>query len=518
MQGHRSRCGTSRRGFLRGAVGAASMLGGTGLGFLAQLRPVSADEAKLPTSLVRLGNGIEPTVRLLEETPREKLLEEVAARIKGGLSYRELLAALQLAGVRNVQPRPAVGFKFHAVLVINSAHLASLASPDSDRWLPIFWALDRFKSAQAETAKGTGWRMGAVDESKVPPADKARGAFVRAMDEWNEEEADAAAAALARSAGRNEAFELFARYGARDFRDIGHKAIYVANSFRTLECIGWQHAEPVLRSLAYALLKREKENPAKADLAPDRPWRLNVELVKKVRADWPNGKPSKEATAALISTFRTASDQEACEAIVKTINEGVAVSSVWDAVLAASGELLMRKPGIVALHSVTSSNALRFAYESSADAQTRLLMLLQNAAFVPLFRTDGGIADKPAGVRVNEFEPAPPTATDGAAALDEIFTDAGKDRLTAARKALAYLDKSGNAHDLMHAARRLVFLKGNDAHDYKFSSAVLEDYAHVSPAWRNRYLAASLFYLPSSTAKDNPLVRRTRAALAALAG
>ena len=34
------------------------------------------------------------------------------------------------------------------------------------------------------------------------------------------------------------------------------KAIYVGNAFRTLEVIGWQHAEPVLRSLAYALLDR----------------------------------------------------------------------------------------------------------------------------------------------------------------------------------------------------------------------------------------------------------------------
>ena len=73
-----------------------------------------------------------------------------------------------LAGVRNVQPRPSVGFKFHAVLVVNSAHLASLASPDADRWLPIFWALDRFKAAQVETKKANGWQLGAVDEAKVP--------------------------------------------------------------------------------------------------------------------------------------------------------------------------------------------------------------------------------------------------------------------------------------------------------------------------------------------------------------
>ena len=67
----------------------------------------------------------------------------------------------------------------------------------------------------------------------------------------------------------------------------------------------------------------------------------------------------------------------------------------------------------------------------------------------------------------------------------------------------------------MAAARRLIFSKGADSHDYKFSSAVLEDYYHASPAWRDRLLAASLMLLPSSGERDNQLVRRTRAALGA---
>ena len=40
-----------------------------------------------------------------------------------------------------------VGFKFHAVLVVNSAHLASQAASDRDRWLPLFWSLDNFKAS-----------------------------------------------------------------------------------------------------------------------------------------------------------------------------------------------------------------------------------------------------------------------------------------------------------------------------------------------------------------------------------
>ena len=112
-------------------------------------------------------------------------------RLSEVIRDRELLAALLLAGVRNIQPQP-VGFKFHAVLVVNSAHLASLSSPDSDRWLPIFWALDYFKSAQAQDEREGDWTMAPVDESKVPPSHKAKAAFIEAMDNWDEASADAA--------------------------------------------------------------------------------------------------------------------------------------------------------------------------------------------------------------------------------------------------------------------------------------------------------------------------------------
>ena len=124
------------------------------------------------------------------------------------------------------------------------------------------------------------------------------------------------------------------------------------------------------------------------------------------------------------------------------------------------------------------------------------------------------MVDKPASVRIDQFEPADPGVKLGADAVAAIFAEASRDRTTAARKALAYLDHAEQPGALMDAARRLVFLKGTDAHDYKFSCAVLEDYGHVSPQLRNRYLAASLFYLPGSGAPDNPLVMRTRTALA----
>ncbi|HEV3236605.1 MAG TPA: hypothetical protein VGZ25_06425, partial [Gemmataceae bacterium] len=150
---------------------------------------------------------------------------------------------------------------------------------------------------------------------------------------------------------------------------------------------------------------------------------------------------------------------------------------------------------------------LHYAFEQSSNDETRRLLLLQNAAFIPLFRKN---LDKLSKDRLDALEPLP---VDGKEPLSEIFTAVSQNRMTAARKTLSYLKEDPEPKALMNMARLLVFLKGNDAHDYKFSSAVLEDYDHVSPEWRGQFLAASMFELRGADEKDNPLMERTRAAL-----
>lgn len=501
----------TRRNFLQSAAAGGALLGGGDLRFLAQMPRVAAEDSQLDPNVVRLDPEIEPVVKLLEETPRDQLLEKVAARVKAGLSYKEVLAALLLAGVRNVQPRPSVGFKFHAVLVVNSAHLASISSPDEHRWLPIFWALDEFKSSQAADVREGNWTMAPVKESSVPHADKARQAFFDAMDHWDEEAADAAVAGLARTADMNEIFELFYRFGARDFRDIGHKAIFVANSRRTLEVIGWQHAEPILRSLAYALLHHEGGNPFRGDAPADQPWKRNRELASKFRADWTEGKLDSAATTEFLAVLREGSDEAACTSVVDIVNRGVSPQSIWDALFVGAGELLMRQPGIVALHAVTSTNALHYAFTVSDDDDTRRMLLLQNAAFLPLFRQAMTSRGKVGDVRLDTFQPEAAAGTD---AMPEILASISDDRMAAAGKLLAYLKDHPQPKELIDAARVLIFLKGTNSHDYKFSSAVFEDFDHVSPEWRNRFLASSVFNLRGSAAPDNQLVQRIRAAFA----
>ena len=508
----------SRRDVLKTGTAAGVMLGLGDLSFLSRLNPVAAAETTLDKKTVRLRPEIEPLVRLIEQTPRDRLLEEIAARIQRGVSYQEVLAALLLAGVKNVEPRPSVGHKFHTVLVVNSAHLASIASPPEHRWLPIFWALDYYKSAEARDVEERGdWTMPAVNESAVPAAHQARKEFAAAMDRWDEPAADAAIAGLARTAGANEIYEMFFRYGARDFRSIGHKAIYVANSCRTLQCIGWQHAEPVLRSLAYALLMHEGDNPAKRDAEADRPYRRNEERATKIRREWQGGKLDHGAAGELIAALRTSSNDDACDQVVEMLNRGIAPQSIWDALQVAAGELLMRQPDIVALHAVTTTNALQYAYQTSGNEETRRLLMLQNAAFLPMFRASMEGRGRVKDTTYEELASAEADSSD--ATVDKIFSELRREPMSAARNTLAYLKrakaKAASAEELIDAARLLVFLKGDDAHDYKFSSAILEDYYHVSPEWRDHYMAMNVFKLCSAQDRDNRLVERTRAALQA---
>lgn len=479
---------------------------------------VSAQEAQAKNLTVQFAADIEPLVRVLETTPRADLIDICIQRIRDGVSYRQMLAALQLAGIRNVQPRPSVGFKFHSVLVVNSAHLASIASPDEHRWLPILWAIDNFKSSQAQDERENNWTMAPVDEARVPTAVKAPEQFTSAMDTWDEAAADGAAAALARTAGATQVFDQFIRYGVRDFRSIGHKAIFVANAWRTLQTIGWRHSEPILRSLAYALLNYDGQgSPAQRDELADRPGRENAQRVADIREGWLDGKLDEAATIELLGAVRTGNYQETSSLVVQQLNRGVSPQSIWDGLFASASEMLMRQPGIVSLHTLTTTNAMRFAFDTCGDEETRKLILLQNAAFLPLFRSDMERRGKVGSQQIDQLVPTDAIAgsdnSDTTDAITAIFDSVGKDSKTASEQTLTYLQIGGDIAPLMDAARLLIFQKGNDSHDYKFSSAVLEDFYHVSPQWRDRCLAASVYKLRGSHDPDNQLTHRAAQAL-----
>jgi hypothetical protein len=301
------------------------------------------------------------------------------------------------------------------------------------------------------------------------------------------------------------------RYAVRDQRNIGHKAIFAAQCWRTLQAIGWEHAEPVLRSLVFGLLDLQGDTRPR----PVGPYEPNLENAAKIRPEWPVGREDAAATRALLGVLRQATPEAASEEAVKLLNHGIAPGSLWDAAILSACELLMHNPGILSLHATTATNALHSIYTASGDDLTRRLALLQAVGWQPLFR--GRI--KPGSSTGIDTLPASPDVrlSGGDTAVGEIFATINDDRTKAATKAMAYLSGGGPAELIFDAARRMIFHKGRDSHDYKYGAALWEEFLwSTEPKWRNHLVAASMFNFPGAKTPDSPLMIRARDALAAV--
>jgi hypothetical protein len=180
-----------------------------------------------------------------------------------------------------------------------------------------------------------------------------------------------------------------------------------------------------------------------------------------------------------------------------------------------ASELMMRNPGIIALHATTAANALHYIYEASGDDLTRKLALLQAVGWQPLYRERLKSA---APLRIDSLDEAEIQAS-GDAAVSEIFETISSDRAQAAAQTVAYLKRGGSPEKIFQAARRLIFLKGTDSHDYKYGAAIWEECGGVSePRWQAPLAASAMFHLPGTRTEDSPLMIRARAAVATVLG
>jgi hypothetical protein len=452
-------------------------------------------------------------LELLTESPRESLPRILVGKIRAGLSSEALLAALSIAAVRSVQPYPDVGFKYHSIMVLRSIHLAMQHLPAADRWLPVIWAVDYFKSTQAEERATSGWHMPERAARSGVTAQQAHDRLVAALDRWDRDAADAAIVDYASVAPKDEIFALLFTYGTRDLRAIGHKAISVCNAhslFAVLgNALGEAHAQSILRSTVAALQNSDDEpNPATHDLEPDRPFRRNLALLAQIPQDWKNGRNALGARAELRAALYRVAPQEAGAITVEMLRRGISPDALWQTLFDTAAELITIQPGIVALHAQTSANALHYAYQHASDEHTQQLALLQCAAFVAMFRAMTGARQERYDLAAEEPLPLGDAKSH---AVEEIFSDVSAgNRRQATRKAFGYLQSGGDAEALMAAIRHHVVYQANEPHDYKFPEAVLDTYSSLADhAWRCRFLSAGLALFKSPASRPTRIVAET---------
>ncbi|TDJ22346.1 MAG: hypothetical protein E2O58_11905 [Gammaproteobacteria bacterium] len=455
----------------------------------------------LAASSVAGGGGL---VRLLIDTPRESLLAALAARIRDGLAPAELLRALAIAACREVSPYPNVGFKYHAVMMLQSVQLSMAALPGELAWLPLLWTADYFKTASAQEDRFRPWSLPAVPERSGGTPELS--ALVDGLASWDRDEADRATAALLDTGQIHAVLQTLMLHAARDFRAIGHKTITAANAHRLYSALGSPVAAPLTRSLVLAVQNPEGDaNPAQHEHVADGDWKANQVLAGDLPRNWRTGRNDAAAAQTLLAELRTATSEQAVSAAMSLLTDDVSAHTVWEAVMMFAAELILRRNNIIAVHANTMANAMRYCYGvSDADSAQRLL-LLQAVAFMARFRAlvdrDWRVRDR----RIDAIELLP------AASVDEIFQTLGRSRFRAVRQALGWLDAGGDPATLAARARWYATLKITGTHDIKVTEAMQENYGWLRFPWRNALLAASLMYANASTAPDDDVVARARA-------
>ena len=457
-------------------------------------------------------------ISMLVNTPHEELFAELLIGIQQGLHPQELLTALALACAEHIEPYPTVGFKYHALMMLSAVYKALLQGPSTEQWLHLFWAADSFKRAQQRDKHDGDWQMSVLPQRSLPRRLEAEKQFVEAMEAWDAEAADIAIVQLARLTPPAQLFDHLFYYGARDFRDIGHKIIAVSNCHRLLQIIGWQHAEPILRSTVYALLNHEGEsNPATSDLSADRSWRANRVYRQSIN-NWNEQPMTGDADAkislAILAALRDEPGHSVGKMAVEIVNQGANVQLLWDAVFLAAANIIARDSGIIGVHANTSVNALYYAFQHCSNMNSRQLLLLQALSYIPMYQAL--LRKNVRSLSIEDLAEAM-VNDDVNEAMAEIFDVISDNRLLAAGKVMQLMNRPASMQRSLASyralARHYTLYHNTGYHDYKFTEAVFENAESISTPWKARYLSASVFYLNGAKDAPNKLIQQAQAIL-----
>ena len=423
-------------------------------------------------------------------TPEKELFDFTAGLIGDGLNRETLLNATFLAGVQELQPR--VSGPLHAVMVVASSFQLADASPERDRWLAPLWNLSFFKTSQMEDHQRGVWSL--PPSPKVSFASEAQGRreFKDAMEAWDEARAERALVGWLPYGNTREIFEILWPMGARCFVNIGHKMIYPAQIHRVLTRVGWTHGEPVLRSLVRGLLYAKANKQVEA-------YHRSMTLARELPENWLLGKESPKQSMELMTTLRNATSHQAQQILIDAFKDGLGPTSIWDGLRLLATELFHRRPAtkspaeraaLLSVHPVTVINAFHYGWRQTKREETRRLLILQAAGWMPLMRQ--------ALARIVDHQ----MAGNGLEHLGSSVSRDGENRealfhLRSPDKMRLHLDQSkGDDLWYLDRLRHHLLRKGVENHQFKYGAAMAEEAYLIHPQWRSRILAPAVNYLP----------------------
>ena len=319
------------RGMLVASLGSAAALE---LG----MAPCVAEEA-----IRRLTFGhLEPLVSLMQETPPEKLLPLLVAKLKSGSDLRTLVSSAALANARAFGGQDYTGY--HTFMALMPAYRMAGELPAERQALPVLKVLYRNSSRIQEQQAGQRDALHHVHAAELIAPDHSGEMLRDAIRSADLESAEAQFATLA----KGPAIEAFNRLQLAVQDEVNvHRVVLAWRAWAMLELVGEEFANTLLRqSLRYCvdaereMREHQHPQPAVRHVLPrllDEYRLLNKPLGERKAEDrW---------IEQLARTIFSGTREQAAEAVAAALAEGMDPEAVGEAISMAANLLVLHDPG-----------------------------------------------------------------------------------------------------------------------------------------------------------------------------
>jgi len=284
--------------------------------------------------------ALEPLVRLMQETPVNRLLPKLVEELRSGTDLRRLVAAGALANARTFGGEDYVGF--HTLMALAPAWHMSQELPAQSQALPVFKVLYRNTNRMQEHGGRTGEVLHPVKAAFLPDS-AAGGELLReAVRRKDINAAEQTFDALAAGSPEDAFNDLL--FAVQDNTEV-HRVVLPYRAWDLLGLIGMDQAHTLLRqSVRYCVKAEAGQHSA----AYDEPRSLLPRMLEehKLLGRVPGNRQADDAWVDQLSkTIFKSSPQQAAETVAAALAEGSSPADVGEALTLAANQLLLRDMG-----------------------------------------------------------------------------------------------------------------------------------------------------------------------------
>jgi hypothetical protein len=467
--------------------------------------------------------SLEPLVRLMQETPTDKLLAALATKLKSGTDLRRLVAAGALANARTFGGEDYVGF--HTMMALApSLHMAR-ELPESMQPLPVFKVLYRNTNRIQEKGGRKEEVLHAVKTAQLAEGRAGAESVRDAVHRQSVDEAERLFAKLAQAGAGDALNDLL--HTVQDHTEV-HRVVLPYRAWDLLELIGQEHAHTLLRQSVRYCIKAESWPHTRADEQP-RALLAKVLEEHKLLDRSPGSRTAEDSWVEQLSQtiFKSTPDQ-AAQAAASALAEGFLPAAVGESISLAANQLVLRDMGrspreeslgkppgsvhgdSIGVHACDSACAWRNLARVS-NARNTFACLILGAYQVALDRTNRGgdflnWAPLPLQGHVGQIK------TTEAAALLREADDAIRQNLQAhvAATVSRYGELGHDPRPVFDLLLRYAVSEDGALHAEKFYRTVTEEFNSTRPAFRWRQLVALARVTASEYGRPAPGIAAAR--------